>query len=66
MKIWIDSKRLHHAVASQLGEFDGELLDQLFKIYKKAPGFFLQEINKSGQLDLLSIVRFVNELEKLF
>lgn len=64
--IWINAKNLHPALASELAVFDGELLDQLFKISKTAPEAFFRELNKSGQLDLLSIVRFVNELERLF
>jgi hypothetical protein len=50
----------------KLNDFDGELLDQLHGISRTAPEFFFTTISQNGDVDLYSIVKFLNELKKTF
>jgi hypothetical protein len=49
-----------------LKNFDGELLEQLYGVSKTAPEFFFSSLKQNDNVDLYSILKFLNELKKIF
>lgn len=49
-----------------MNDFDGELMIKLNDIIKRFPNYMLDRFSKYKDLDLYSVVKFLNEFEKLF
>ena len=65
MQSWFEKHNFSELIINEIKLFDGELLEQLFKISKNAPEYFFKSISKSEET-LINVIRFLNELEKLF
>lgn len=47
-----------------MSAFDGELMVKLNELIQTYPNYFLDKLNKT--VDLYSLIKFMNEFEKLF
>ncbi len=63
---WLNNYQFNKQIQKNLQNFDGELLQQLYTIYKDAPEYYFKTLSQNHQIDLFSVVKFTNELNKLF
>jgi hypothetical protein len=63
---WITDKKFDSTIASILSNMNGEHLEQLYLIYKQSPDYYFQSISHNGKIELTEVIKFTNELKKLF
>ena len=53
-------------IARMVNKFNGELLERLYMVSKNAPEFYYETMSKKGTVELFDLLKFSNELGKLF
>jgi hypothetical protein len=63
---WCSKYKFNSDIRKMVREFNGELLIQLNEIKKQSSDYFYTSISHNNKIDLISVVYFTNEFQKLF
>lgn len=65
---WFSDKNVDASIVSILNQADGDILNELHKMYSKTPQYFYEFIRQEAntQLKLIDLLKFSSELDKLF
>jgi hypothetical protein len=63
---WMTRNQFDKRIQKSLQHFDGELLDQFYQVSREAPEYFFKTLSHDHKVELFAVVKFINELNKLF
>jgi hypothetical protein len=62
---WMVKYQINKHIKRLLESFDGDLLNEFNKMYKKSPHFFYSTLSQNGKVPLKDVLKFTNEFNKL-
>ena len=65
VKKWLKENETHPQIVKAIGGFNGELMVKLDELIRADPNYFLNKL-KNENIDLYSLIKFMNDFEKLF
>lgn len=64
--MWLKESNTHAEIVKEIENFNGEFMLKLDELIRRNPNYFLDKFSNSKNLDLYSLIKFMNDFEKLF
>lgn len=64
--MWLNESNTHGEIVKEIENFNGEFMLKLDELIRRNPNYFLDKFSNSKNLDLYSLIKFMNDFEKLF
>lgn len=66
VKNWLETSQINQEIVKILKDFDGEILKLFNQVKNESPEYFYQVISSKNKIDVLSVLIFIKEFNKIF